>query len=80
MDAFDVAQDVISYKIVKIGAEKQIQVMCVVIEGDETNESLLKAAYGSVAIWKGHILITSEEALYYCDISNFLDDSEKMRL
>ena len=80
LDAFDVAQDAVSYMIVRIGTKNKIQAMCVVIEGDETNEALLKAGDGSVSIWKGHILITSEEALYYCDISKFLDDSEKMRL
>ena len=52
--------------------------MDIVIEGDDDKESILKAALGSVAIWKRHILITSEEALYYCDISDFLDASEKL--
>ena len=51
--------------------------MDIMIEGDDDKEPILKAAFGSVAIWKRHILITSEESLYYCDISEFLDKSEK---
>ena len=47
------------------------------IEGDDDKEQILKAGFGSVAIWKSQILITSEEALYYCDISEFLYESEK---
>ena len=48
------------------------------IEGDDDKESILRATFGSVAIWKRYILITSEEALYYCDISEFLDESEEL--
>ena len=51
--------------------------MRVVIQGDEKNQNLLRATHGSVAIWKSLILITSEDTLYYCDISEYLDDSKK---
>ena len=53
MDAFDVAQDAVSYMIVQIGAKNQIKTTSVVIEGDEKNEYLLRATHGTVAVWKG---------------------------
>ena len=33
-----------------------------------------------MAIWKGHILITSEDTLYYCDISEYLDDKKASQI
>ena len=54
--------------VVNIGSKKRIITMGINVEGDQQNEDLLKATTGSVAIWKGHLIITSEEALYYCDV------------
>ena len=54
--------------------------MSVVVQGDEKNQNLLRATHGSVAIWKGLILITSEDSLYYCDISEYLGDKKASQI